>query len=83
MTYAHRIHLANKAAAAKPRSFDREHTINELKALTTKQIRRECRWGWLRKYKPSERTVQMIGLATGSALYVGGMLGYVLVGMAK
>lgn len=81
MTLTRRLQLIDEYDAAVRSHRPRSHIAAELKALTTKSIQRECRWGWLRKYKPSERTVQLIGLAIGSALYVGGMAGYVLMGM--
>jgi len=75
MTYARRLHIANEIAARAKQHKPREHLVQELKALTTKSLQREIRWGWLRRYVPSERALRMIGLAIGSAMYVSGIVG--------
>lgn len=83
MSYAERLMIADRIGVAKQQHKKRAELIRELRDLTTKQIRREIRWGWLRKYKPSERTMQVIGLAIGSVIYVGALAIQAWMGMPR
>lgn len=78
-----RVELVGEIEAAARQHRPRSDKVRELRDLTTKQIRWECRWGWLRKYKPSERTITIAGVAAGSVIFVAALALHVWLGGGK